>query len=336
MKLIKNSLTILSAALSLSTFLAASPAHAWKPPVTPVGPVTRSIGIDDDFGSSDFGAGYDVGASISGYRSVEPGAIDMLTGLILAGICQEAGYDVSDPGFIAECLSDPAVCAEYPSACALPMADVLEAEGHLNADARLFGIEKSLVDIRGEARSVVGHSAHSSLHYYVLGAQTYDLDEDGPLTHDILESRQLFSGSKTYGVGPVNVKLNFTVRGELGVHLEAGATLSGLEIGVTPHARVWGTATASVNVLVAQGGVTATLTFLEADLPTSAALLPGTQPGTFGWSVDSDLELSTLDGNVQLWGRLIGGDTHYLTVANWNGLATTIPLIHQSGTVRLH
>lgn len=330
----KTSTIILSTSFA-SVLLAASPAFAaW--PTTPVGPVTRTIGLDDDFGNEDFGASYDVGASIAGYRGVVPGALDPLSALAVLGICQNAGYDINDPSFMASCTSDAAVCASYPTVCTLPMTDILEAEGHLNADARLFGIEKSLVDIHGEARSVVGHSAHSSLHYYVLGSQTYDLEEDGPLTYDTAESRQLFSATKSYGVGPVSVKLNFKVMGELGVHIEAGATLSGLEMGVTPHAKAWGVATATVNLLVARGGVTATLTFLEAHLPTSASLLPGTQANTFGWSIDSDLELQTLAGSVELWGKLIGGDTHYLTVADWPGLATTIPLIHKTGNVRLH
>jgi hypothetical protein len=336
MKLIKNSIPALAASFSLAaTIFAASPADAAYPQL-PVSTLTRSVGAADDFGNNDFGAGYDVGASISGYRGLVPGSVDLLTALAIIGGCNEAGYDTSVPGAMIECLSDPAFCADYPSVCALPKADILEAEGHLNADARLFGIQKSIVDIRGEAKSVVGHSAHSSLHYYVLGAQTFDLDEDGPLTHDILESRQLFSASKSYGVGPVNVDLNFKVMGELGVHLEAGATLSGLEMGVTPHAKAWGVATASVNLAVARGGVTASLTFLEADVPTSGALLPGPLPGRFNWSIDSDLELQTLAGNVQLWGKWIGGETHYLTVASWPGLSTTIPLVHQSGVVRLH
>lgn len=331
----KNSTIILSTSIA-TVLLAASPAFAAYPPAVPVGPVTHTIGLDDDFGNDDFGAGYDVGASISGYRSVVPGALNGIAALAVLGICQNAGYDPTAPGSIAACASDPAVCASNPAVCALPMADFLEAEGHLDADARLFGIEKSLVDIHGEARSVVGHSAHSSLHYFVLGAQTFDLEEDGPLTYDTSESRQLFSASKSYGVGPVSVQLNFKVMGELGVHMEAGATLSGLEMGVTPHARAWGVATATVNLLVARGGVTANLTFLEAHLPTSGSLLPGTQAGTFGWSIDSDLELQTLAGNVQLWGNRIWGDVHYLTVANWPGLATTIPLINKSGVVRLH
>ena len=333
----KTSTIILSTSLATVLF-AASPAFAvGQPPVTvPVGTVTRTVGIDDDFGSEDFGASYDVGASISGYRSIVPGTMDLLTALSVVGICENAGYDTTALGSIAACLNNATVCADYPTVCALPMADTLEAEGHLNADARLFGIEKSLVDIHGEAKSIVGHSAHSSLHYYVLGAQTYDLEEDGPLTYDTTESRQLFSATKEYGVGPVSVKLNFKVMGELGVHIEAGATLSGLEMGVTPHAKAWGVASASVNLLVARGGVTATLTFLEADLPTSGSLLPGTQPGTFGWSIDSDLELQTLAGNVELWGKLIFGDIHYLTIADWPGLATTIPLIHKTGVVRLH
>jgi hypothetical protein len=331
----KNSTVILSTSIA-TVLLAASPTFAAWPPPAPVGPVTHTIGLDDDFGNDDFGAGYDVGASISGYRSVVPGALTPLAALAVVGICQNAGYDMSAPGSIAACASNATVCASYPAVCALPLTDVLEAEGHLDADARLFGIEKSLVDIHGEAKSVVGHSAHSSLHYYVLGAQTYDLEEDGPLTYDTAESRQLFSATKSYGVGPVSVSLNFKVMGELGVHIEAGATLSGLEMGVTPHARAWGVATATVNVGVAQGGVTANLTFLEAHLPTSGSLLPGTQAGSFVWSIDSDLELQTLAGNVELWGRRIGGQTHYLTVASWPGLATTIPLLHKNGLVRLH
>jgi hypothetical protein len=337
MKLIKTSLPFVSASMSLAAaLLASSPAAAAKPPLQQVSTVTRAVGLDDDFGNADFGAGYDAGASISGYRSLVPGAVDPLTAFFILGACQQAGFDVNTQSGISACLTSASFCTANPAVCSLPMADILEAEGHLNADARLFGLQKSLVDIHGEAKSVVGHSAHSSLHYYVLGAQTYDLEEDGPLTYDTAESRQLFSASKSYGVGPVNVTLNFKVMGEIGVHIEAGATLAGLEMGVTPHAKAWGVAAASVNVLVAQGGVTANLTFLEAEVPTSGSLLPGTQAGTFAWSVDSDLDLQTLAGKVDLWGKLIGGDTHYLTVANWPGLSTTIPLVHQAGTVRLH
>src|SRR5690606_30662466 len=114
-----------------------------------------------------------------------------------------------------------------------------------------------------------------------------------------LYSATFFSQSKTIWLGPLPVSFKGSVKGDLGVSLKAQYTQSTLSGEATPSAKLYATATASVDVWLASAGVTGTLDLVKAGVPSKATAVVAPNDVTFG--VDSDLTLSSLSGRIDAW-----------------------------------
>ncbi len=212
-------------------------------------------------------------------------------------------------------------------------ADRMFGGASLRAAATVFGQSIELVDIGADAEAEYGEEATGRAHAYVAGLASYDVSGTVPLNLDVHDAAELFSASTTFTLGPVPVTVTGSVIGEIGLLGKTGPTVerlgTGIKVEATPYARLFAEATAEVSAGgIAGVGVTGDLTLVRAEVPSRARAIFDSS-GAIRWSLDSDLELGSLDGSVVAWAKLVS--KYELPIASWDGVETTIPLLHIAG-----
>jgi len=212
-------------------------------------------------------------------------------------------------------------------------ADRMSGGASLKAAATVFHQSLELLDIGAEAEAEYGAEATGHAHAYVLGLANYETSGSIPLNLDVSDTATLLSATMNVALGPVPVQITGSVVGEIGLTGKTGPTIetlgSGIKVEAMPYARLFAEATASTAGSDYVGlGVTGALTLVRAEVPSTAKAIFDSA-GAMRWSLDSDLELGTLDGSVVAWLKLL--TKHQVTLAEWEGLETTIPLLHIAG-----
>lgn len=191
-----------------------------------------------------------------------------------------------------------------------------------NLTAKLFGVEHTLLGF--ELSSSVDQGDADSRMYFELMGQVY-IDDPIGLNTEWSTSATFFSASATF--------YSVVVSGELvgTVGIEAGASIAGAGVAVegTPFLDITASASAGVGGWCLSAGVGADLSIAAIEVPTEATL--GIVGGDIAWSIESKVEMSTLDGEIYLYVDYCIGSDDY-KIFGWNGIdLPTIELIDEGG-----
>ncbi len=214
-----------------------------------------------------------------------------------------------------------------------------DASAGLRVWASLLGHSIPLANVATGADLAVP-DVHASVS--VLGAQLWGIDATtGSYSADKSFKQTVFSQSDVVIVFGMPVTVTAAVYAELGIKTSAALGSTGLTFGATPFAAA--TATVSAAVGLKRGrfeldvALEGTLLLMNASIPTTATISPAA--GHVSYDLQSSLALQTLSGNVAiaLHAKLkpFYHKTHHHTLASWNGLSATTPLLSAHGCSNL-
>jgi hypothetical protein len=227
--------------------------------------------------------------------------------------------------FGAEITVSSAVSAGH---IAIAAADYLSSSAELEATATLFGRTRTVALARGEAvRSAtgeVGSTGAFDLTVEVMGTEisTPSYGANSAATNDW--NRVFFSKSETFMLGPIPLTVEGTVDGTIGVTHDADAsTLAfALDTTVEPFCELDADVALGVGITgVVAAGVSGHLNVLDVSVPTNASIeqaIYTTQGRTLDWSLESDVDVTTLSGSISLWVELLW-ERYSRRIANWSG-----------------
>lgn len=210
--------------------------------------------------------------------------------------------------------------------------DRIAAGAFLNAGATAFGTTLEVVDIRAEAEAVYGDVASAETRVFIAGLVDHHESGQVELDPEFDASGPLFSVSAPFSIGPVTITVTAGVQGEIGLHGKVGPAVevagTGLKVEGEPYARL--SAYGEVGAYLVPGlvgaGVEGELTLVRAEVPTTGKLLFDNTTADVRWSLDSDLELGSIDGSLNVWAKFLA--RFEVELAKWEGVQTTIPLFH--------
>jgi hypothetical protein len=331
-------------------------------PTAPVRNFSKAIGKGGNFGNSWFGGSYSGSVSFFGGRTAtlvpviqcrEPYLTgneeldaeqvaefeECLDRLMNAASRVQAACDASGLGGIEFCMTNSAFRqANYSDVSVLSLQTedrILETKATLKADAKVVGFNVSLIDIGLGARASATDAPGSGIHFFIRNFDSYDNSAgQGTQTHDKVTTKLLYENSKTFLVGGVvPVTLEAEIWGEAGIQTSATAFPNSTAVGLTPHARLWTVGRATVDVGLYRGGVQAELTLLEVEVPATASLARYAQTthDKYTTTMNLDVVLKTLAGNVKLFGKPVWRSYYdYKTLIAWNGFEQTFNLYHST------
>lgn len=196
------------------------------------------------------------------------------------------------------------------------------AGAEANLTATLFGESATLIGAE-LSTSVNDGEPDSRMYFEVLGS--VQVDDPIGLNTDWSTSATFFEASATF----YGITVSGEMVGTLGV--EASAQIAGIGVSVdgTPYLDVTASASAGVGGWCLSAGVGADLSIASISVPTTATL--GIDGDDIAWAVNSQVEMSTLDGKIYLYVDYCLGSEEY-KIFSWNGISLPpIELIDETG-----
>jgi hypothetical protein len=120
------------------------------------------------------------------------------------------------------------------------------------------------------------------------------------------------------------------ISGSVGADAQLVPGSSGVDIRVSPFATITASGSVSTGVACASVGIEGELTLIDVRVPLDLDLSFTTTPRTY--SLSGDLEISTLDGSIDLYADACGYKRSK-DLASWNGVSYTANLFDQSGNL---
>lgn len=197
--------------------------------------------------------------------------------------------------------------------------------GYADAHVTLFDEALTVLDVGAEGTTDADGDSGSRAWLYVLGAEVFDQAASVSMDHS--HEQTLFQVSAVfYGVTvSASAVGSFGIDGELNV---GGAGISLVDVG--PYANLSAEASASVGIACVNAGITADLTLVDVRVPINASAAG--LSGSVLWSLDVDLQLSSLDGELRLeinW--CLAGEEY--TLFSIDGFQKTYPLFSDAGCI---
>ncbi|MFT3768198.1 MAG: hypothetical protein QM820_22335 [Minicystis sp.] len=203
--------------------------------------------------------------------------------------------------------------------------------GNAGVAASVFSHPVTVLDMSGAVGNLYGEP--SDLSITVMGTTI----RSGVLSASANWSveRTFFEESQTFQLGPVPLTVHADLTGTLGVAstFTPGTTLSAA---VTPSADLTVNASVGVGISVASAGVEGSLSLINVGVPFQL----GYDVAHQAYSVTSDLTVTTLQGNIDLFAEAeidlgfasISGK-YTKNIASWGGVSYTQNLLSRSGTL---
>jgi hypothetical protein len=213
--------------------------------------------------------------------------------------------------------------------------DQLGIDAKATAWVKVFGSKQNLVEVRGEGHTRVDGSRDYDVEIWgwILGSKVRlhadDWNEaDGLiLLEDSLDLTVYAVEKRFYGV----VKVRAALKAEAGYSVAGTTTNNFIGARLTPYVRAYARFTASVDVLVAEGGAYGELNLITASLPLYANM-KATSAGCYDSDVDMDAKVTKLDGEAGVFYRLLWSDPKDQEIWSWNGVESTT-VLHDAPTV---
>jgi hypothetical protein len=204
--------------------------------------------------------------------------------------------------------------------------DSFSGEGLLRGYVTVFSSNHELARISGKA-SLTGSQGLSSYYVRVLGVDVRSRSVSGNLSgNESLYDASFFEASKTIWLGPLPVKFTGAIRGQLGITYNAQYASSTLSVEAKPNANLYAFASAGIDVWLASAGVSGSLSLIQASVPAKASAV--VQPNAVAYSLDSDLTLTSLSGEIDAYAK-IPGHKWTTRLAKWDPVYQgTYPIVH--------
>jgi hypothetical protein len=209
-----------------------------------------------------------------------------------------------------------------------------EVLGGAGASATLFGQNLTILDVDG----YVGDNSGlvNKLAVTAAGTSIYSASVSPSVGYSYTLEKAFIDHDQQFMVGPIPVTLHADVTGSIGVSETLTASTSSLSSVTTPNVNLTVNASAGVGGSFLSAGVEGSLTLLDMSVPLN---LGYTSAGrTF--SASSSLNISTLDGSIDLYAQMkinMGFYTYKKKwtqdVASWDGYSFNKLLMSTSGSL---
>jgi hypothetical protein len=219
-------------------------------------------------------------------------------------------------------------------------ADYLSSSAELEATATLFGRTRTVALARGEAvRSAAGENGSTgafTLTVQVMGSDIAVPSYGANSSDTNAWNRTFFSKSETFMLGPIPLTVEGSVDGTIGVTHDADAPVSSFSLDTTvePFCELDADVALGVGITgVVAAGVSGHLNVLDVSVPTTASIeqaIYTAQGRTLDWSLDSDVDVTTLSGSISLWVELLW-ERYSRRIANWSGNHNVFGLFYDDG-----
>ena len=208
--------------------------------------------------------------------------------------------------------------------------DRQDAHAHAMAFVDVFGGRSELARVQGDAYAVYAKKAGAKMLLEVMGYTIYEKSVETNLNYTKALTVPFFKATTTFTIVFIPVTVGVSVDGEVGIHLEAGPLPDGLKGFARPWIRAYGTAWGGIGIPGFFIGVNCVLTFLEVQVPVTAAI--SIASNCLRWTFDLTLVLKTLGGKLSLQIEFLW-IKELIKLFEWKGLQWDFPLIHQTGVV---
>jgi hypothetical protein len=182
--------------------------------------------------------------------------------------------------------------------------------------------------------------------FEVLGKTVWEASKSGSSTFSgtfPITQKEKTLGKATFMVGPIPVSLTAKMSVSSSIDYEGGVVGSSTPTAygkIVPKFDVAGSASLGVDVVVAAAGVTATVNFLDVELPCEAGV-ERTTGTSFKHYWDLNLELESLSGHIDAWVRIgpswpsWASKTYEEEIFKWTGFEKTYVIASGSRTKSL-
>lgn len=277
------------------------------------GACNESYPASDAFGNNKFGIGYDFEISLGN----KAGMLAELEATIEA-------LEAEGQGGLASLYED-----QYGLFEAYIADDFHSAALVASVDATVFGEDLTIIGVDAGASIANGAGAYS-LSGTVIGGDVDIAAFDSSEIPLFDVEMTFFEARTTYMAGPFPVTVKGDVTGSVGA--TGSITFNdGVQFGVTPNANLSAGADVSVGAACLRAGVRGELTLINVDVPTTLSF----SNGACGIDIDLDsaIEMSTMDGSVEVYAKACGVDWSKKLVS-WNGAALDpIELVDESASI---
>jgi hypothetical protein len=202
-----------------------------------------------------------------------------------------------------------------------------EVLGDAGVSATMFSRTETVMELSGYVGNAGGQSNHVDLAVFGRSALsgTVGLDFSAPTTN-----ATFFEAEATFTLGFIPVTMHGEISGSVGADAQLVPGSSGVDIRVSPFATITASGSVSTGIACASAGIEGELTLIDVRVPLDLDLSFTSTPRTY--SLSGDLEISTLDGSIDLYADACGYKRSK-DLASWNGVSSTANLFDQSGNL---
>ncbi len=215
----------------------------------------------------------------------------------------------------------------------------------VNAKARLFNTEYTAFELSTGTWNPRNDSRSSRLNVTVANKEIFG---DSKSSTELFSTTQvgvnkvpfdktIFSASKTYGLGPIGLKVKGEVKGRIGVNViskayRTSATRSGATFTGTSFAEVYGAMSAGADIWLAAGGIRGNVEFVEVRAVKNAK--SERYSNTIYYDTTLTGTLCTLQGDLVIWGQAFGFSGEK-TILDWDGYCFSRNFGGPSGSINM-
>ena len=199
--------------------------------------------------------------------------------------------------------------------------------GNAGIDATVFEKRVTIIEADGYVTNENNGAQQNRATLEVLGFTLFNQSIGASYSKSV--EKEFFSKSTTFSLLGVPITVEGSLTGEVGISGDAELGSTGLGFHLTPFAGLSATGSAAVGCDYVSAGVEGTVTIIDVSVPFGLDLSFGS--ADFGaYSASASLELSTLDGELELFAKAIGQKASK-TIFSWDGRHTSVPLFSKSG-----
>lgn len=281
--------TALTAILSTAALSAAATTEA-QAGLCDNGACNTSYGEGESYGNDNFGVEFGFDVSLIN----KAGELAEIEDIIDDAQSQMATNPTMAPMYMATIMQYQMI---YDALDQMIADDYIEASASGGVEATVLSNDVDILSVDGFAK--LDDSAFSfDLSASVLGSETSLASFDSSEVN-IFELEMTFvEANTTFMLAFVPVTISGDVTGTLGMNASVTAS-GGVELGLTPYANLAASASVGVGALCASAGVRGSLDLIDVSLPTTLGL----ESANCGVDIalDSDLELSTMSGSIEVY-----------------------------------
>jgi hypothetical protein len=222
--------------------------------------------------------------------------------------------------------------------------DAVTIQAEANAGGYLINHRMDLLQAKGSVTAPLQGAIQAKLNVYVMGQSIYNLDKSEQVdwqVNKVLSKTYDYSTTLRHSIGPISINVRLGARGNAGINVVVGVHSAHATLQVTPQLKVQVYAQASVDAIVAKGGVGGEVTLLNGQMQIGADLGLSNDPAkgltvTEHFYVQDNVE--ALAGKLYVFAKvsaLFFSHEWHWNLWNWKGFKSNGYLVNISKTTTL-